>query len=167
MKHDPATIAALYAAEPARVAPSELAPQHWSKVTLLDGEPEPWVCALVDRSYELVLARQSKAGRAAIAAITGERNAFLDFHREALVLREREGVHLAYSDVPEQPNLSVHGYGIACFRFHRLQLLREGADPVNASDDDFEELRLDDAGAWRAALRRAVEDALVAARVRR
>ena len=43
----------------------------------------------------------------------------------------------------------------------RLQLLREGADPVNASDDDFEELRLADAGAWRAALRRAVEDALL------
>jgi predicted DNA-binding protein (MmcQ/YjbR family) len=153
-KHDPAEIARLYLAEPERVAPSEIAGKHWSSVSLREGAPEAWVKALLDRSYELVLAKQSKAGRAALAEIANEPNAFSHFHEVALSLHRLERVYLMYSDIPETPQLSVDGRRVAYFSWNRI-----GVKPEREGDE-WTELGVDRLLEWRDVLTAAVRRAL-------
>jgi predicted DNA-binding protein (MmcQ/YjbR family) len=160
-KHDPATIGELYSREPGRVRPSEIAGKHWSSVGVPPGTPKAWVCALLDRSYELVLAQQSKAGRALLAEIAGEPNGFSHFHQLALSLHGRDDrVYLTYSDLAETPELCVDGRAIARFSWNRIRVKPEDAGLGWAEAGHWIELGPNRLADWQGTLEAAAQRAL-------
>jgi hypothetical protein len=119
VKHDTAVITELYRRLPAALAPSEIAPKHWSKVRV---DAEPRVAEeLLATSYRLVCEAATRQGRALIAESAALPNRFAVFHTAAVELSRLENVHVKYND-HDEPSLSRGIQPIARFSRNRVSV---------------------------------------------